>query len=175
MGSAVAHNSTAQIRFHQEIATQEDAKTHLNRSSDSPGVHERRPGGSSCICKCIRRKRGGRRRHKQIGHEHSSLRATSHQPTGDGGDKNKKGADGTAARRDTNSNGSRNATTVKNYPRGSKFPNCILENKGCKYSKSKGGPSQGYKPTKGGNQQHQHSYQKGVLDITYLCCSNSHE
>ena len=34
--------------------------------------------------------------------------------------------------------------------------------------KSTGGPSEGYKPTKGGSQQRQHSYQKGVLDITYI-------
>ena len=68
------------------------------------------------------------------------------------------GADGTAARRDTNSNGSRNATTVENYPRRSKFPNCIWEKKGCKYTKSKGGPREGYKPRKVGSQQRQHSY-----------------
>ena len=174
MGSAVAHSSTSQICFHQEIATQEDAKTHLNCSSDSPGVHERRPGGSSCICKCIRRKRGGRQRHQQNGQTQlspSNLTPTHLQwwrP------KKKKGADGTAARRDVNSNGSRNAITVENSPRSSKFPTCISENKGCKYTKSKGGPSENYKPTNGGSQERQHSYRKGVLDIAYLCCSDSH-
>ena len=40
--------------------------------------------------------------------------------------------------------------------------------------KSNGGPSEGYKPTKGGSQQRQHSYQKNVLDIASLCCSDSH-
>ena len=158
MGSAVAYNSTAQICFHQKIATQEDAKTHLNCSSDLPGVHGRRPGRPSCICKCIQRKRGGRRQHQQNGRTQlspSNLTPTHLQRW----QKTKKGADGTAARRDANSNGSRNAITVENSPRSSKFPNCISENKGCKYTKSKGGPSEGYKPTKGVNQQRQHSYQ----------------
>ena len=38
----------------------------------------------------------------------------------------------------------------------------------------KGGTSKGYTAKKGGSQQHQHSYQKGVLEIAYLRCSASH-
>ena len=69
--------------------------------------------------------------------------------------------------------GSRNAKSVEKSLRSSNFTNCISENKGCKYSTSKGGPSKGYKLTKGDSQQRQHSYRKGVLEIAYLCCSDS--
>ena len=53
-------------------------------------------------------------------------------------------------------------------------PTVFRRKKGVSIKKLNGGPSEGYKPKKGDSQQRQHSYQKGVLDIAYLCCSNSH-
>ena len=60
-----------------------------------------------------------------------------------------------------NPNGSRNAKSVENSPRSSKFRNCTLENKGYKYMKSRCGHITCYKPKKGGSQQRQQIATKG--------------
>ena len=66
--------------------------------------------------------------------EHSSLRATSHQPTSNGGDKKNKGADGTAARRDAIQTGAGMQNQSRILCGVANSPTAFRRTKGCKYT-----------------------------------------
>ena len=132
MGSAVAYNSTAQIRFHQKIATQEDAKKHLDCNLICREYMKDALAGQFASVNAIDG-RGEEEDGTNRTDEHSSLRATSHQPTSNGGDKNTK-ALMAQQRGETHFKREPEFKSVERSLRRSTIDNNILENKGCQHS-----------------------------------------